>query len=114
MTNPRDRYPLARRQQAPLNHRPTEPVTLASQQPQHLTVRQEHVATSTYTTERSRGRQPQQLPRISFANGVVQLCLAIVCLTLTLATVSMISIALNSYANSVDRVDSRRSFMEVQ
>lgn len=83
---------------------------------QPLTIRQEHITTSTYTTERSRGKADQQLPSLnfSFASGVIQLCLAIILMTPTLASVSMISIALNSYANSVDRVDRNRSFIEVQ
>ena len=129
MTQPSD---LARRQPAALTQTPSEsliprPVqprqSLTPTEPRPIVVQivQQPGAQSLspadrpshYITQKSQGKAPQPLPNIQLPN-VLALTMSLVIALLLVVGASMFSIALNSYANSVDRVDRARPLIQVK
>lgn len=68
---------------------------------------------ATYQTMQSRGHQPQQLKLPTPPSPIALVSSAIIALTFLVAA-SMFSISLTAYSNSVDRVNTNRSIVEVQ
>ena len=67
---------------------------------------------STYETLRSQG-EPEQLPSMRLP-GLLQLTMTLIVITLFTFSASMLSIALTSYSNSVDRVHNNRRSINVR
>jgi hypothetical protein len=125
MTTPQHRA-IARRQQAPIAIPQTGYVTINGVQhlvnlspvtPSPLAIRQDDPRPTHYQTAKERN-VPQQTPALpKLAISPLSIVLAAICSVSFLVAGSMFSIALTSYSNSVDRIDSQRTdspFINVQ
>lgn len=119
MSDPTDRYYLARLDPQSLDTTTTQDIT--HPQPQRIVVHiVQHPAEQTtapppshYTTVKARGTPPPPLPNLPLPN-LLTLTLSVVVALLLLVSASMFSIALTAYSNSVDRVDNNRSLLHVE
>jgi len=68
---------------------------------------------STYRTLKSQGIPPNQVIKLPQMPSVFTLAMTAIVAMSFLVAASMFSIGLTAYSNSVDRIDSNRSFLEV-